>query len=250
MPQYKVSESVVAMVKAGTVSQRVASQLSQADRSVSVAAVKRGFEDPVMSCLVIDASPSMEPYRAEVIRGQHVAVSTLRGSTKCRKNALYMGQWLFSGTPTLLNPFTALNQNGGDSVVLLDQNRYRPEDGNGTALYTTVFQVLQDMAANIAYSISQHIRTTFTIGVITDGEDNRSDVRPEDVKMIVQELRSKGYLTKSVVIGIENRDLPAAKMSAIQETLGFDEAISVGQSASEIRRAFALWSQSAMKAQV
>jgi hypothetical protein len=161
-----------------------------------------------------------------------------------------MGQWLFSAGPTLLNPFTALNQNSNDAVILLDENSYRPQDGDGTALYTTVFQVLQDMAANIAYSISQHIRTTFTIGVITDGEDNRSDVRPEDVKLIVQELRSKGYLTKSVVIGIENRDLPPAKMSAIQETLGFDEAISVGQSASDIRRAFALWSQSAIRGQV
>ena len=150
MPEYTVSQAAAAMVKAGTVSQVVASQLSQADRSVKVADVKRGFEDPVMSCLVIDASPSMDPYKSEVIKGQHVAVSTLRGSAKCRKNALYMGQWLFSAEPTLLNPFTALNQNGTDAVVLLDQNRYRPQDGDGTALYTTVFQVLQDMAANIA----------------------------------------------------------------------------------------------------
>jgi hypothetical protein len=78
MPEYTVSQATAAMVKAGTVSQVVASQLSQADRSVKVADVKRGFEDPVMSCLVIDASPSMDPYKSEVIKGQQVAVSTLR----------------------------------------------------------------------------------------------------------------------------------------------------------------------------
>jgi hypothetical protein len=69
MPDYTVSQAAAAMVKAGTVSQPIASQLSQGDRSVKVADVKRGFEDPVMSCLIIDASPSMEPHQTAVIRG-------------------------------------------------------------------------------------------------------------------------------------------------------------------------------------
>jgi len=250
MPHFTVSQAAEQMAKAGTVSQIVASQLSQADRSVKVADVKRGFEDPQMSCFVIDASPSMDPYRDAVIQGQQVMVNTLRGSSKCRKNALYVGQWLFSGTPALLNPFTTLNANGGDTVTLLDSKNYRPEDGNGTAIYDTVFQVLQDMAANIAYSTSQAIRTTFTIGVITDGDDNRSNIQPDEVKSIVQELTSKGYLTRSLVIGIDNPDLPRAKIEAIREILGFAESIFVGQSASEIRRAFALASQSAVRAQI
>ncbi len=250
MPHYTVSQAAAALAKPGILSQQVASQLSQTDRTLNVAEIKRGFDDPVASCFIIDASPSMYEYRDAVVQGQQVMVDTLRGSAKCRKNALYVGQYLFSSSPTLLHPFTILNPNAGDAVTILDAKRYRPEEGDGTALYETVFQVLQDMAGTLAYSFSNAIRTTFTIAVITDGEDNRSKVRPEDVKNIVQELRSKGYLMVSVVIGIDNPDLPRAKIEAIRDTLGFEEAIFVGQSPSEIRRAFALASQSAVRSRV
>ncbi|HWD41738.1 MAG TPA: vWA domain-containing protein [Fimbriimonas sp.] len=211
--------------------------------------MRRGFEDPVMSCFLIDASPSMEPYTDAVIAGQRLAIDTLRGSAKCRKGALYVGQWLFSGEITLLNKFLLLEKSGSDAVPVLDPSSYRPQDGNGTALYATVLHVLQDMAANMAYALGQNIRTTFTIGLITDGEDNCGGASPDDIKKVVNELRSNGHLAKAAVIGIENSSLPRQKIEQIRSELGFDEAIFVGQSASEIRRAFALASQSAVRAQ-
>jgi len=249
MTQHSVSQAAEAMARTGQVSQIVASKLTQSDRSVQVAEVKRGFDDPVMSCFVIDASPSMAPFRNDVIQAQHVMVNTLRGSAKAINNALYVAQWLFSGTATILNPFTILNPTGTDSVTLLDTANYKPDDGDGTALYTTVFQVLQDMAANIAYSYARNIRATFTIGVITDGDDNKPGALPGDIKAIVQELKAKGYINSSVIIGIENPGLSRAKINEIKDKIGFDEAIFVGQSASEIRRAFALASKSAINGQ-
>jgi hypothetical protein len=239
-----VSEATKQLLESGDISAEVASQLSRSDREIVVAGIKTRFEDPAMACFLIDASPSMEPYVDAVVEGQRLMVNTLRQSAKCRKGALYIGQWLFSGTSSLLNPFRPLSQGAADEVALLDQVNYRPQDGNGTALYQTVFHVLQDMTANIAYSLSQMVRASFTIGVITDGEDNRGGVYPAEIHAVVSELRSKDYLTKSVVIGIENPKLPRATIIEIQSRLGFDEAIFVGQSNQEIRRAFALASKS------
>jgi hypothetical protein len=173
-----VTEATKLLTDSGTISAHSARQLSTVDRPISVAAVRRGFDDPVMGCFVVDASPSMKPFIDAVIKGQQLMINTLRASAKCRKGALYVGQWLFSGDTKILNPFSALKQAGSDAVVLLDRNRYRPQDGDGTALYATVFHVLQDMTANIAFALGQNIRTTFTIGLITDGEDNRGGVNP------------------------------------------------------------------------
>lgn len=247
MAQIALSQAASTLTAHGTLSQTVASQLSQGDRSIRVADVRRGFEDPVMACFVIDASPSMKPFRDAVIEAQHEMIEILRGSAKCRKNALYVAQWLFSNDATLLNPFQLLNSTGSDSVARLDTSSYRPEDGNGTALYITVFQVLQDMAANIAYALNNNIRSTFTIGLITDGEDNKGKVPPSDIKAIVQELTQQGHLTSSVLFGIENPGLSRARVVEIQETLGFSDAVFVGQNAADIRRAFVLASQSAIK---
>ena len=245
-----VSQATTSLVNTGNMSRQVASQLMQTDRSVNVAELRRGFEDPVMSCFLIDASPSMAPYADAVIQGQNVMLSSLRGSAKCRKNALYVAQWLFSGDIKILNPFSPLQKAGPDSVAVLDATNYRPENGDGTALYATVLHVLQDMAANIAYAFGQNIRTTFTVGLITDGDDTRGGAQPSDIKSIVQELKAKGHLSRSTVIGIQNPHLPRQKIAAIKDSIGFDEDISVGQSASEIRRAFALATQSAVRGQI
>jgi hypothetical protein len=250
MPHHStVSQATQSLVTSGNMTPRVAAQLTQNDRSVRTADFARGFEDPVMSCFLIDASPSMEPYADAVIQGQQLMIKTLRGSAKCRKDALYVAQWLFSSNITMLDPFSILEKSANDSVSALDNKRYRPQDGDGTALYATVLHVLQDMAANIAYALGQNIRTTFTIGLITDGEDNRGGAQPSDIKAIVQDLKANGHLARSTVIGIEHAQLPRQKIIDIKDSLGFDEAIFVGQSASEIRRAFALASQSAVQGQ-
>jgi hypothetical protein len=245
-----VSQATKSLVATGNMSPQIASQLTQADRSIQVAEVKRGFEDPIFSCFVIDASPSMEPFTNAVIQGQQRAIETLRGSAKCRKNALYVGQWLFSSDITLLNSFALLDRSKNDGVSILDSQRYQPQKGDGTALYNTVFHVLQHMAVNIAHAYGQNVRTTFSIAVITDGEDNRSDIQPSEIKMIVQELKAKGHLVKSIVIGIEHAKFSQQTITKIKDALGFDDAITVGQSDSEIRRAFALASQSAVAAQI
>jgi Mg-chelatase subunit ChlD len=242
--QQQASQAATQIAKAGVVSQHVASILSQNDRTVACAQRKPGLEDHRMSCFIIDASGSMKDCRDAVIQEQQKTITTLRNSSKCRRNALFIGQWLFSDTSTKLNPYTPLSTGGGDGVVLLDQSRYNPN--GGTALYKTVFQVLQEIAANIAYSLSKAFSTTFTIAVVTDGDDTEGGADPNDIKAIVQELKTNGYLVSSIVIGIENPRLSRSKIEEIRDRLGFDTATFAGQSDSEIRRAFDAASQSAL----
>ena len=251
MPHTKsisVSQAGQSLAASGNLSKPVAQLLATDDRPVQLANITRGFDDPVMSCFLIDASGSMTDYRNAVIQGQNMMLDTLRGSSKCRKKALYVAQYLFSTDSRPLNPFVQLDSGKNDPVVVLNSGNYSPS--GGTALYTTVYQVLQDMAANIAYALGQQIKATFTLGVITDGEDTEGGVDPGDIKTIVQELKAKGHLAKSVILGITHSKLPPDKVNEIKERLGFDEAVSVSQNPSDIRRAFALASQSAVKAQV
>ena len=242
-----ISQAGQSLAASGNISRPVAQLLAAEDRSIQLADITRGFDDPIMSCFIIDSSGSMEDYRDAVIQGQNIMLDTLRGSSKCRKKALYVAQYLFSSDSQLLNPFIQLDANKNDSVVVLNSSNYSPF--GATALYATIYQNLQNMAANIAYALSQQIKATFTLGVFTDGEDTEGGVNPEDIKSIVQELKAKGHLAKSVILGITHGNLSPTKVNEIKERLGFDEAVAVSQSPSEIRRAFAMASQSAVRAQ-
>jgi len=108
--------------------------------------ILRGFEDPVMSCFVIDASPSMNPYTDAVIEGQQLMIKTLRGSAKCRKDALSVAQWLFSSDITLLNtgggyrwrggkiafkiPIRLRNRQRSKEMCALNRSIYKPVSGH------------------------------------------------------------------------------------------------------------------------
>ena len=250
MPRHtsvSVAQAAQELADDGILSSDVSARLAENDHSVSVPEVRhQGFVDPQLSCFVIDASPSMSPHTDAVIAGQRTLIDTLRGSSICRKGQLYVGQWLFSSTIQLLNPLTTLAEQPGDAVPLLDRSTYRPQDGHRTALYEAVFQVLQNVAANIAHGVKQGVRSSFTIGLITDGLDTEGGTDPSDIQKIVEELRGQDYLRTSVVIGIESRDLDRSRISDIQHTLGFDTSVAVTDSASGIRQAFEAASQSAV----
>ena len=104
--------------KEGFLSNRAASVLlSQGDRQIQMPQMKPAFEDPIYVAIIIDNSGSMDPYKAAVIRGQNQLLSVLRGSKKCKKKALLVGHYLFSGTVQPLNSFELLDPSGNDRVL-------------------------------------------------------------------------------------------------------------------------------------
>ncbi|MEK8021490.1 MAG: vWA domain-containing protein [Candidatus Parabeggiatoa sp.] len=204
------------------------------------------FVDPVFACFVIDASPSMSPYRMDVIQSHPVMLDVLRESAKCKNDALYVIQYLFSGTSKQLHPFEKLDVQKKDAVVLLNQKNYDTNQGSGTALYDTVFELLQEMNATIEVCYDDGIPSTFSIGVITDGDDNVSKVKPADIRSVVEDLREKGYLRSSVILGLLDKQFSEKRLQEIKKMLAFDKAIPLGKEPAEIRRAFELASQSSL----
>lgn len=237
-----------AVEQEGLLSRRATTILSsQGDRQIPLPQVKPGFEDPIYAAIIIDNSGSMEPYKAAVIQGQNQLLSVLRASRKCKRKALLVGHYLFSGTVKPLNSFELLDADGNDRVTVLDDSNYTIADS--TALYQAVFHVLQEMIGSIHATQSQGIAAQFNIALFTDGEDTDGGVDPSDIRTTINELRSKKFLSQSVVVGMTgdptNADaLTAASVEQIRDTLGFDQAITVDQTPAQIRRGFNLPSQS------
>jgi hypothetical protein len=228
--------------KSGGISPRSKSILAGQNREIAIPQIKVGFEDPVYAAILIDNSPSMKPYQDAVIASQNQLLEVLRGSALCRKNALLVAEYLFSETIRQLKEFTPLNPAGNDEVPKLSTSNYTFEPW--TALYQAVYQVLQDIAVYVEFTRKQFVSATFTISVITDGADNKSVIGPSEIKLLIQEMRQKGYLRKSVVVGLTGTDLSAEKVNEIRNVMGFDEAIAVDRNPAEIRRAFDMVSKS------
>lgn len=248
MSSVNISNATKSLVKDGTLSQTAANALTSNSRNVQVADVSMLYDDPVFSCFLFDESGSMQPYQQNVIDGQSEMIQILRKSHKCKKGALYVVQYLFADSVKVLNPFAILSPNGSDNVVVMNKGNYYNPDGC-TALYKSLFYLLQDMAANIANAQNNNVKGTFTIGVITDGEDNQGGIQPDEIKNIIQELQSKGIIRSSVIIGLTNPQFTSSMLNELKNRLGFQEAVSLSQDAKEIRRAFVLASQSAVSSQ-
>ena len=235
MSTVKTNEVATDLRRQGILSESVLNSLGRETRNVEVADISTLYTDPVFSCFLIDESGSMEPYKQDVIDGQHEMLEILRKSAKCRKDALYVVQYLFSDTVNVLNPFSKLSPDGIDDVVILKSGDYYKPNST-TALYTSLFYLLQDMAANIASTKDKGVASTFTIGVITGGEDTDGGIEPEEIRNIIRELLDKGILRSSIIIGLTNPDFTPAKLEELKTTLGFQEAIDLPRDGREIRR--------------
>ena len=251
MTSKEINEVGNALREQGELSEQVVTALVSQNREVEVADLSKSYDDPVFSCFLIDESGSMEPYKQNVIDGQSEMLEILRKSNKCKKGALYVVQYLFSDEANVLNQFAILSPDGVDNVIALKSGNYNP--GGCTALYKSLFYLLQDMAVNIASTTDQGLASSFTIGVITDGADNPCDPsqrgEPEKIRAIIQELHNKGFLRSSVIIGLTNPDFTSSNLEELKTRLGFQQAISLSQDPREIRRAFVLASQSAVSGQ-
>ena len=127
-----VSQAVKSLETSGNISRAVAGHLAHEDRSVELANIKPGFYDPVLSCILIDASGSMKECRDAVIQAQKEVLDAWRHGANCRNNALFVSQYLFSTDVHPLNPPTQLDAAKHDEVVLLDSSNSNPV--GGTAL--------------------------------------------------------------------------------------------------------------------
>ena len=240
------SESANILKDQGTISKETAKVFgAKKNRKVEVPSIgRRG--DPIFQFILIDSSGSMQVCKQGVINSQPIMIDALRESSACKRKRLSVGQYLFNSTSQQLHSVTQLSTDKSDHVVLLDSTNYHP--AGSTALYSTVFKMLQDILVIIDSTNDQGVFARFGIAVITDGEDNEGGAKPKDIQRFLQELEANEHLINSVVVGLLNDRLSSNKLEDIKNTLGFKDAIPCGQnSPKEIRRAFVLASQSTVK---
>ena len=91
------------------------------------------------------------------------------------------------------------------------------------------------MTANIAYVHSQQIKITFNLVLFTSGEDTEGGMDSENIKAIIQELKSKGFLSKSMIVGFTDANF-TADLKQIKEQLGFDIAVISPKTNGDIRQ--------------
>ena len=241
MTTKRVSEYASQLAQDGAISSEAAAILGRDDREATAAPLGHVAGEPVFFLVAIDASGSMEPFRDEVINSHRFMLDPLRESAKCRMRSLFVSQYTFAEQPKPLSEVTKLSADGRDSVALLDHANYVP-DGR-TALYKTIYQLCQEMAADLDSCYVSGFAASFDIAVITDGKDNIGGVDLNDLRLLINDFRGRGHLRSAAVLGLISKEFSKENLEAIRAALGFDQAVSLTRDPREIRRAFVLASQ-------
>jgi hypothetical protein len=128
-------------------------QLASWDASKQDAWRQTHAQDVCLFHMVLDASPSMQPYRQDLMRSYNMYLAWLRGAAHPMSLAEI---FTFDLQLHRLSSMQALG-----AVQALTPESYQPLRGDGTALYSAVGQV-----CTTATQTGQHVLVVFT-----DGED-------------------------------------------------------------------------------
>lgn len=196
---------------------------------------------PVFFGFALDASGSMEPYQDDVIAGHKLMLESIRESDKCIKGVLYIYQSLFSDTVRHLQPFHRIDPDGNDQIVSLSRANYNTE--GLTSLYDAVIDIAKILETEIQYAKKKGFGAGARIALITDGEENNSQSSADEVRAAIKRLRDRELIESSVIIGLQNPDFTEDMLEELRKSIGFAQAISLGRTPKEIRRAFLLASK-------
>lgn len=213
-------------------------------KMVIAGAAGKALEDIVASdvtliTVLIDASSSIHDRGLEqaVRDGQNHLIDAFAGAKQ--KDAILMALWTFSSNLDVLHSYLPVTD-----AVRLEPKNYR---GNGsTRLYDTWCDAL---AANVAYA--QRLRDGGTpcrsvVVVITDGEDVGSKRTSQDCARLSRDLlASEQFVLAFVGVGKD------VDFQGVAKSMGVPDGCVLVQrdaTASTLRKAFALVSQSAIRA--
>jgi hypothetical protein len=246
MPIRYLHQAVKNSNRRGTISNSSAEFVARSrQQEISVPPLTKVKTDSIVfTTSLYDESGSMGNLKHAVIDCQPLLLETLRGSAVCKQGGLFVSQRAFHVNTRPLNHFEPLNSMGNDHVVRLSSSNYNPVDQR-TALYDAVHDALNEVLVNLDYAEEEGFLCKFILAVLTDGMDNESSIKSSDVKRLVLELRAKGVLHSSVVLGVINEYLTPDQLQKTRDDMGFCEAVSLGATPQEIRRAFLLMSQRA-----
>lgn len=191
----------------------------------------------VLVTMMIDDSGSIRfASNAQVVRdGHNLVVQSLQGSKQ--KDGVLVHTRYLNGT--VLYPYRKL-----DEAVLMDQSNYDPN--GGTPLYDQTVVLLGTVLAKWKEFQDCGVPCRTITAIVSDGADEHSKGGPQQVKTLVQDMLQKEIHIVSAM-GIDDK---RTDFKRVFEDMGIrDEWIMTpGNSPSEIRKAFQVFSQSAVRA--
>jgi uncharacterized protein YegL len=195
--------------------------------------------DITLITVLLDASSSIAGRSLEqaVRDGQNQLLEAFRKSNE--SDSILLAQWIFNHEETVLHAYLPL-----EDAVALDKSNYQSR--GTTRLYDTWCDAL---ASNVAYA--QQLRDSGTpcrsvVVVITDGEDVGSSRRAADCAKISRDLlASEQFVLAFVGVGNDADFKGVAKSMGVPD--GCVEVLK-NATASTLRRAFQMVSQSAIRA--
>ena len=243
----KVKDNVEGLKRENIISEASAKNFSRkSDRKVAMPSFDDVAYDPIFTCIVVDKSASMKSCLNAVLDSHPRMLDALRGSAVTRNGAHFVSQYLFDDSMTTLHDAEALSvEPGSDKVTVLNGNNFKPKWG--TKLYNALFTVLQDMLTLLQEARNEGLSPKLSITCITDGKDGGSTVKPDEIRSLIQELKTKNILRSSVLVALNNGSFSRSAAVEIRERIGFDETLNCAQSSSrEIREKFLMASQSSV----
>lgn len=192
----------------------------------------------VLVTLLIDDSGSIQyASNAQLVRDGHNTVIDSLVATKQRDGILLHTRYL---NGYVLNPFGLI-----ENATRMDQHNYDPNQG--TPLYDETVVVLGTVLAKAQEFADQGVPVRTITAIITDGADQGSRVsRPQDVRSIVYDmLKAETHIVAGMGI-----DDSYTNFRDVFGEMGIPDewVLTPNNSQSEIRRAFQVLSQSAVRA--
>jgi hypothetical protein len=189
----------------------------------------------VLVTIMPDDSSSVRPFAQEIRDGHRLVIDSLK-ATKQREGILAHNRFL---NGYVLYPYSRL-----DDVVAMDDQNYRP--GLGTPLYDQTIVMLGTVLAKSQQFLDNGVPCRSVSLIITDGVDYGSVTHNENsVKKVVKDmLATENHIIAGLGIGDEKT------FRKVFGDMGLDPEwiLTVNDSASDIRKAFQLFSQSAVRA--
>lgn len=185
--------------------------------------------------LKADNTGSVSPFVGEIVSGQNDVIDALLDSKQ--GSSVMMSTSFFNAT---LHPFVMLDQ-----ATRMDTHNYRADMGR-TPLYDQTLEMLAATLAKTLEFASNGVPVRSVSCIITDGGDNSSKHRAADVNQVVEDmLRQENHIIAAMGIDDGYTDFNAvfAEMGIPKQWI-----LTPSTDASSLRQAFAVISQSAVRA--
>jgi len=190
-------------------------------------------DESTLVLVVMDSSGSMSSLRDDVIDAFNQMTRALKDSKQ--SDSILLSAWTFDSTPHLLFGYSLIDQ-----VPDLNRTTYAPN--GSTALYDAVLDGFTGLVAYNQTLRDAGNQTRCVVVVISDGDDNTSQRTAAAVKTVATDLLKQEIYTLAF-IGMGD----ARTFQQVAGSMGFPSILTVANSASDIRKALALVSNSVIR---